>query len=1069
MEQTNLNRSHLNNRILVQDHGKAEFQTAGNRLVVEDLKRGTNNDMGPKNIFEMAAKYTVGIDVGSVSLNGIVINRSKEIVFEFPYKRHFGKIDEEIRDLVECLFEKFGEDHIRSINFTGNHGKKLAEKLGVFYEFETISQVLGVLHIIPETRSIICMGGQDTALFQIHHDDGAWELESFNANGPCASGTGSFIDQQAERLATALYEKNRATSQNHIDRILKDFIRQGLKSERPAHVACRCTVFTKSDMIHLQNKGEKLEDIIYGLHVGNTRNYVSTIVSNQKLEDPIVFIGGVSKNELQLKAFKAYYPELIVPPHSTSAGALGVALKAIELEKTGSFGLDDLRQAYQRDDISVPQTDPLVLKKTQMPDAEKSPQKFLPQKIKAFLGIDIGSTTTKYALIDTNHQLIHKSYVHTRGKPIEVTQNLLKHILDELGEKVEIAGVATTGSGRYVVGDFLNVDLAIDEITAHARGAVEIDPTVDTIFEIGGQDSKYISLVNTNPLDFDMNKVCAAGTGSFLHELANKYGINIVGEFEEIALSSKAPVKLTDRCTVFMESDLVSYYQKGASRRDLMAGLCYAIVHNYLNRVVGKRKIGNRIMFLGGPSLNKGVVAAFENVLGRGLLVPLHREVLGAFGAAICVQQKMQSEGKDHSTYRGMQNAINDCMDFSEKVCHADPNCHNQCKLKIYQFDNRRSIWGGECGRYERVRNRSQGKDDYFKLRRMLWETHMAGVYKELEDQPLLEIEGRPTIGMQRALYGQHSAILWAHFFDRLGYRLVLTPPTSARISTKGVEKAVDGICYPVKVSYGHIEHLAGKTKYLFIPTLVKMATPQPSETGFYCPMVQSNSYMVRTAFDLDPSSILNPVIHLKHDPKTLAVEIYRQIGTRLGLSKVSIKLSLDHALDRQRQFLADMHRQGSKFLRKLNSDQPIMVITGRPYNLYDDRLNLRLGQNLTKLGITALPMDFIDAGSVDLVEFPSMFWGLGAQILKTAKIVAENSNYFGLHLTNFGCGADSFVEHFYKFIMGDKAHLILELDEHSAAAGVMTRLEAYINVIENCMLKMQVKTQFHKIHANKR
>jgi predicted nucleotide-binding protein (sugar kinase/HSP70/actin superfamily) len=163
------------------------------------------------------------------------------------------------------------------------------------------------------------------------------------------------------------------------------------------------------------------------------------------------------------------------------------------------------------------------------------------------------------------------------------------------------------------------------------------------------------------------------------------------------------------------------------------------------------------------------------------------------------------------------------------------------------------------------------------------------------------------------------------------------------------------------------------------------------------------------------------------------------------------------------------MHQQGSKILRKLDSAEPIMVVTGRPYNLYDDRLNLRLGQNLAKLGIAALPMDFINDGVVDLTEFPSMFWGLGAQILKTAKIVVQNSNYFGLHLTNFGCGADSFVEHFYKSIMGDKAYLILELDEHSAAAGVMTRLEAYKNVIENSMQATQPETQFQTINAHKR
>jgi predicted nucleotide-binding protein (sugar kinase/HSP70/actin superfamily) len=202
---------------------------------------------------------------------------------------------------------------------------------------------------------------------------------------------------------------------------------------------------------------------------------------------------------------------------------------------------------------------------------------------------------------------------------------------------------------------------------------------------------------------------------------------------------------------------------------------------------------------------------------------------------------------------------------------------------------------------------------------------------------------------------------------------------------------------------------------------------------------------MVRMALDLDRASILNPVINLKHDPETLALEIYRQIGTRLDLSKKLIKKSLQHAIERQRQFVADMYQQGSKLLRKLDSAEPIMVVSGRPYNLYDDRLNLRLGQNLAKLGIAALPMDFIDAGWVDLTEFPSMFWGLGAQILKTAKIVAQN-----------------------KSIMGDKAYLILELDEHSAAAGVMTRLEAYKNVIENSMQASQLATQFQTINSQK-
>ncbi|RLB40573.1 MAG: CoA activase, partial [Deltaproteobacteria bacterium] len=639
-------------------------------------------------------RLRVGIDAGAVSLNAVVLDEAGSVVYEAPYRRHMGRVEEGVAALLREIYGRFGRDRIVSVSLTGNHGRNLAQSLDVPYEFETITQVLGALHVRPDVRTIISMGGQDTALLQIRHDEGGWELEYFNTNGPCASGTGSFLDQQAQRLATSMYTEEDQVSEEQTDRVLRDFIQLGLKSRSPANVACRCTVFTKSDMIHLQNKGEKLEDIIYGLHVGNARNYISTIVSNRTLATPMLFVGGLSLNALQVKTFKEYFPELLVPPYSTSIGAIGAALQARQAGIANRVDPDRVEDVGIHGETAVPTAARLRLRETRFPESNEIRMTSIPGKTGVYLGIDIGSTTTKYALINQERRILHKSYVPTMGNPIGVTQRLLSTIRDALGKRIEILGTATTGSGRNVVGDFLNVDLIIDEITAHARGAVEIDPEVDTIFEIGGQDSKYIYISNTHPLDFDMNKVCAAGTGSFLHELANKYGINIVGEFEQIALSSERPVKLAERCTVFMESDLVSYHQKGVPREDLIAGLCYAIVYNYLNRVVEKRKIGKHVMFLGGPSLNRGVVAAFENVLGRGVTVPKHREVLGAYGAALSVQEKMAFQPRP-STFRGLERAIKDRLEYREKICRADPNCHNQCKLKIYDFDGRKSVWGG--------------------------------------------------------------------------------------------------------------------------------------------------------------------------------------------------------------------------------------------------------------------------------------------------------------------------------------------------------------------------------------
>jgi predicted CoA-substrate-specific enzyme activase len=1000
-------------------------------------------------------KYFVGIDAGSISINCALINEKKEFVFEYPYQRHLGKIEQHVDRLIKDLYLKFGEERIESISFTGNHGKKLSERLGMFYEFETISQVVGSIFLRPDAESIISLGGQETALFQISHHGHGWELEFFNTNGPCAAGTGSFIDQQAQRLATAIYTRQIDNSPDIIDDILSDFIALGSKSDKPASVACRCTVFTKSDMIHLQNKGEKLDDIIYGLHLGNARNYMSTIVSNRKLKPPILFIGGLSLNRLQVKAFRQYFPELIIPPHSTTVGALGVALQAFDSSRKIDVVPDRLMVSDTGKDLSFPLGAKLTLDKTVFPEFNEIQRKPFRTCRNAYLGIDIGSTTTKYALIDDAREIIYKCYVPTQGKPIETTQKLLKVLQQETAGEVNIAGVATTGSGRNVVGDFLCADLIVDEITAHAKGAVEIDSSVDTIFEIGGQDSKYIYIANTYPLDFDMNKVCAAGTGSFLHELANKYGINIVEEFQEIALSSNRPVKLAERCTVFMESDLVSYHQKGAEKTDLIAGLCYAIVYNYLNRVVEKRKIGQRIMFLGGPSLNKGVVAAFENVLNRGVIVPQHREVIGAFGAAIGVQDQMRLKENSETTFRGIEAAVADKMDYVEKTCRADGQCHNECKLKIFNFDGRRSIWGGECGRYESVKSKHRKKGNFFELRDNIWQEHMTGVYAELKEEPILELDGRPTVGMMRALYGLQTSVFWGHFFDRLGLRLVLTPPTNQQIARAGIEAMLAETCFPVKVSHGHARQLLDKTRFLFLPTLIDMPTPVPSERGFYCPLVQGNSYMLRAALTIEPSNLLSPVLHLKNDPDTLSQEISDQLRSRLRVSKKAVKSALINALEKQNRFTDQLHGSGREIRNDAVPGEPLVVVTGRPYNLYDERLNLRVGQNLAKIGISALPMDFFDVSSVDLSDFPSMYWGIGAQIIRTAKVIRNRPDYFGIHLTNFGCGADSFIEHFYKHIMGDKPYLILELDEHSAVAGVMTRLEAYRHVIDNTVQKL--------------
>jgi predicted CoA-substrate-specific enzyme activase len=996
--------------------------------------------------------YDVGVDVGSVSINCIVLDENGSIVLETPYLRHFGLFYKETHKLLDNITQRIRSEkngEIRSISFTGVHGELLAQKLGAPFEVETIAQVEGALYAAPGVRSIITMGGQDTAIFQLDHSGAHWQLESFNVNGPCASGTGSFIDQQAERLAQSIYGSDFSMGQGKLQQTLSDFIDLGLKSTYPAPVACRCTVFTKSDMIHLQNKGESLSNIIAGLHFGNAANYVSTIIGNRELLDPIIFIGGMASNRLQVKAFQHYFPSLSVPAFHTSIGALGVAVLAGRQGWRNTVDLSILLREDCQSVDSFPRAERLELSLSRFEAGNGSrPWAWKKGKpVEAYLGVDIGSTTTKYALISDKAGLLHKCYVPTRGKPIEVTQQLLRTLQEEVGGKIKLMGIATTGSGRNVVGDFLNSDLVLDEITAHARGAVQIDPEVDTIFEIGGQDSKYILLDNTHPYDFAMNKVCAAGTGSFLHELASKMNINIVGEFEDIALSSKTPIHLAERCTVFMESDLVSYLQKGGERQDLIGGLCYAIVYNYLNRVVEKRRIGKRVMFLGGPSLNKGIVAAFERVLKREILVPQNREVMGAFGAALSVLELFKKEGMEYRR-RDLDQLASMDVNFSESVCRVDKKCHNECKLKVYSFGERKSIWGGDCGRYE---TRAEGgrEVDYFQVRQALFEQALSEA-----DNLLTEAEARrqpkPVIGIPLALHSLEWGVYWAHLFSELGFPVLLSPKTTNKLAFLGVENVVAEVCFPVKVFHGHVRYLMDRAQYLFLPNVVNAPVPQEDEIGYFCPLVQSSQFMSRSALNIPDKRIIRPSLYLKEGPQNQVFALEKAFPRELRPTRAELERAVFRASARQTEFRRRLVQTGEEILREIDPSETVWIVTGRPYNLYDDRLNLQLGKQLAKLGIKAVPMDMVDSDGEDMSDFRRMFWGLGARIIRTAKMILRTPNWYGVHLTNFSCGADSFIEHFYRHLLADKPSLILELDEHSAVAGLLTRVEAYRNVVRN-------------------
>ena len=318
--------------------------------------------------------------------------------------------------------------------------------------------------------------------------------------------------------------------------------------------------------------------------------------------------------------------------------------------------------------------------------------------MKTYLGIDVGSVTTKLALLDQDNQLITANYLHTQGKPIAVIQEGLKQIERQMPPNAEICGVATTGSARYLAGVIVGADLVKNEITTQAIAAMHYIPNVRTVIEVGGQDSKIILIRDGIVTDFGMNTVCAAGTGSFLDHQASRLNVDIE-EFGQRALKSKMPVRIAGRCTVFAESDMIHKQQMGHQTEDILYGLCQALVRNYLNNVALGKEIQPPVVFQGGVAFNQGMVKALEENLNTQIIVPPHHEVLGAIGAALLVHEETDING-NKTQFRGF--STNEAKYHTSAFeCKA---CPNRCEIIQLSLNGKvLARWGGRCDLWERT------------------------------------------------------------------------------------------------------------------------------------------------------------------------------------------------------------------------------------------------------------------------------------------------------------------------------------------------------------------------------
>ncbi len=965
----------------------------------------------------------IGVDIGSVSVNLAVVDEKGNVI-EDRYIRHMGKPLRAAADALEDAQKTYG-DQIEFVAATGTGAKTFAPLVGASFTNEIIALTKSFQYLYPHVGSAIDIGGEDSKfiIFEKDQRNGALRIKDFSMNTLCAAGTGSFLDQQASRLGFTIEE----------------FAEAACKSQNTPRIAGRCTVFAKSDMIHLQQIATPDYELVAGLCYALARNFKSNIAKGKEVRMPVAFIGGVAGNAGMRKAIKDVFllkDQFIVPDHYASMGALGAVYSVLDEPdlKEQYKGVEKVREHLARVEV-VEAHDPLVLseKNLNITYEVKRPT----QKVRAYLGVDVGSISTNVVAIDENWNVLSKRYLMTGGRPLEAVQRGLDEVGAEIADFVEILGVGTTGSGRYLTADFIGADLVRNEITAQAEAAIAIDPSVDTIFEIGGQDSKYISIDNGVIVDFEMNKACAAGTGSFLEEQAERLGISIKEEFSKLALNAKSPTKMGERCTVFIESDVMHCQQGGSKTDDIVAGLCYSIVLNYLNKVVGDRRVGNRIFFQGGTAFNKGVVAAFEKVCGRPITVPPHHDVTGAIGVAILAMKERTWEA---SGFKG--------FDLSKRPYTIDTfeckGCENLCEIHRVTCEGEKPLYyGSRCEKYDVVRHTAKiEKTDLFRIREEL----LHNMYDR-------NVDGE-KIGIPQILNMHELLPFWRSFLTELGYSVVLSDATNKKVIKEGVENIIVESCFPIKLAHGHMLNIVDKgINRLFLPSVIDMKKSSEKLAGsFACPYAQSLPYTAKASIDFEAMGVRleSPVIYFGRGPKTTLNNL-AAFGKRLGKSRREVEHAYNIANDIQSLFYKRCLDEGLKFLSEIKPNEKVIVLVGRPYNSMDPGANLNVHRKLLDLGIASIPIDMLPLDRVPVDDdLKDMYWGYGQKILRAAKLVKSHPNLYAVYVTNFGCGPDSFITHFFKKIMEGKPFLQLEIDEHSGDAGLITRLEAFLDSIKN-------------------
>ncbi len=977
----------------------------------------------------------VGLDVGSTTVKIIVMNSNEETIYE-DYRRHFSDTKNTVCQVLSELAEKYPNNTF-TLALTGSGAMSAAKFLGVNFIQEVVSCKRAVEKYIPQTDVVIELGGEDAKI--IYFDK---SIEQ-RMNGTCAGGTGAFIDQMASLLNT---------DTSGLNEYAKDY-----KTIYP--IASRCGVFAKTDIQPLINEGAAKEDIAASIFQAVVNQTISGLACGRPIRGKVAFLGGplTYLSELRkrfIETLNLKDDEIIVPENAHLLVAKGAALDSLSEEP---ITVKDLKEKIEllknSSDNTTQPIEPLFENEQQYNEFRKRHQKDKVEKHElknyqgdCFIGIDAGSTTTKLVLIDRNGSLLYSLYGSNEGNPLNSVIKMLKQLYNDLPEKADIRYSGVTGYGEKLIQTALNIDLGEIETIAHFTAAKKFEPNVTSIVDIGGQDMKYIRLKNGAIDSIMLNEACSSGCGSFIETFSKSLGLEIK-DFVNQALHSKRPVDLGSRCTVFMNSKIKQAQKEGYTVGDISSGLSYSVIKNALQKVMKIRDVetlGNKIVVQGGTFYNDAVLRAFEKIVGKNVIRPDIAGLMGAYGMALIAKEQFETnmDMEYHSTITKLEDL--DKLDI--KITHTRCNgCENHCKLTINTFSNgKRYISGNRCEKGAGVVTNNQKLPNLVKYK-----------YERLFSYtPLSEKEAtRGTIGIPRVLNMYEDYPFWFTFLTNLGFRVIISEKSTRKTYEKGIESMPsESVCYPAKLSHGHIESLIEQgIKTIFYPCIpYSRKEYEKADNHYNCPIVISYSEVLKNNVEnlkRDDIKFLNPF--LPFDTQNLVKKILELDEFKeYKFTKKELTIAAEKAEAEYQKFKDDIRKKGTETVKYLEEHNlKGIVLAGRPYHI-DPEINHGIDTLITSLGLAVLTEDSVsDKTEVKRPLRVVDQWVFHARLYAAADFVGKHDNLELIQLNSFGCGVDAVTTDQIEEILVSfgKMYTLIKIDEVNNLGAVKIRVRSLL------------------------